>query len=139
MQKTEKIKAFLHSSGWIAGEVTVDFLATGALTNLFGAYLLDNDFFRKVKEIIVMGGITEPLMINGHVMEELNFSCDPEAAYCVLSSDAPTTVITGNLCLSALFGDLEINRLKGQKNVPIYGYIYQHFSKVSLLKKIHVI
>ena len=84
------------------GEVTI--LATGALTNLYGAYLLDNDFFKKVKNIIVMGGLTEKLLINGHAVDELNFSCDPEATYHVLRSVAPKTVVTGNLCLQAFFG-----------------------------------
>ena len=66
--------------------------------------LIDPDFFSNVSDIIVMGGITEPLLINGEKVDELNFSCDPEATYEVMKSAAPTTVITGNLCLSALFG-----------------------------------
>jgi len=36
---------------------SISILATGALTNLYGAYLLDKDFFSKVKEIVVMGGL----------------------------------------------------------------------------------
>jgi len=108
-----------------AHEREITILATGALTNLYGAYLMDNDFFKKVKEIIVMGGITEPLIINGEDLEELNFSIDPEVAYSVLSSIAPTTVITGNLCLNALFGSVEINRLKADINLPAYDYIYK--------------
>ena len=34
-------------------------LATGSLTNLGGAYEKDPHFFEKVKEIVLMGGITE--------------------------------------------------------------------------------
>lgn len=83
------------------GEIT--FLGLGSLTNFSGARLLDPDFFTKVKEIVLMGGITEPLIIGRKEMKELNFSSDPTAAHTVLSSEAPVTVITGHLCLQALF------------------------------------
>ncbi len=60
-----------------AGALSI--LATGSLTNLRGAYEKDNHFFEKVKEIVVMGGITSPLVFEKKVMDELNFSCDPFA------------------------------------------------------------
>lgn len=37
------------------GELSL--VAIGSLTNLYGAYLLDNAFFEKVKEIVLMGGL----------------------------------------------------------------------------------
>ena len=83
------------------GELSV--LATGSLTNLYGAYLMDQHFFEKVKEIVLMGGITEPLCFEKKVMDELNFSCDPMASYHVLSYGKNVSVITGNNCLKALF------------------------------------
>ncbi len=83
------------------GEIT--FLGLGSLTNFLGAWKLDPDFFKKVKEIVLMGGITEPLIIGKKQMNELNFSSDPTAAHAVLSSETPVTVITGHLCLQALF------------------------------------
>lgn len=101
-------------------EITL--LATGSLTNLYDAYNKDNNFFNKVKEIVLMGGITEPLVINGKNLDELNFASDPEAAYNVLSSSANTTVITGHICLQALFSRFEYNRLISEDN-PIYHYI----------------
>jgi inosine-uridine nucleoside N-ribohydrolase len=107
------------------GKVSV--LATGSPTNLLGAYRLHPGFFNDVKQIVFMGGITEPLMINGREMEELNFASDPQAALYALyaglppvgdghSAEAPVTyrpgsaepagcpvvVISGNLCLQAL-------------------------------------
>jgi len=103
------------------GEITL--LATGALTNLYGAHLLDGRFFETVKEVVVMGGLTHPLVIGGENMDELNFSCDPEATYAVLQSPAKTTVITGNLCLGAFFGPPEMNRLKNPGRIRIYDYI----------------
>lgn len=105
----------------------VSILATGSPTNLLGAFRLYPDFFRDVKQIVFMGGITEPLIINGRMMGELNFASDPEAAlyalYAGLPPDSagdtglpgqpsgsvsrealrcPVTVISGNLCLQAL-------------------------------------
>jgi len=102
-------------------EITV--LATGSLTNLFGAYLLDSSFFKKVKKIVLMGGITKPLIIEGKIMDELNFSSDPEAAYAVLSSGAKVTVLTGHICLQAFFGEKEFDRLMNDDTISIYRYI----------------
>lgn len=83
------------------GEISV--LATGSLTNLWGAYEKDNEFFGKIKEIVLMGGITEPLVFEKKIMDELNFSCDPLAAYRVLTKGNNVSVITGNNCLKVLF------------------------------------
>lgn len=103
------------------GEITL--LATGSLTNLLGAYEIDNNFFSNLKEIVLMGGITEPLIINGKNMDELNFSCDPEASFRVLSSDTKVTVLTGHICLQAVFGEAEYKRLMDDKSIKTYQYI----------------
>ncbi|SDK75342.1 nucleoside hydrolase [Natronincola ferrireducens] len=103
------------------GEITL--LATGSLTNLYGAYQLDNKFFSYVKEIVLMGGITEPLVINGKNLDELNFASDPEASYHVLSSGAKVTVLTGHICLQAFFGRDEYKRLMENPSIKIYQYI----------------
>lgn len=103
------------------GEITL--LATGSLTNLLGAYELDNTFFTNLKEIVLMGGITEPLIINGKNLDELNFSCDPEASYRVLSSNVKVTVLTGHICLQALFGENEYKKLIKNDTINIYQYI----------------
>jgi len=104
----------------------VSILATGSPTNLLGAYRLHPGFFHDVKQIVLMGGIIEPLMINGREMTELNFASDPQAALHALytgqppagasgsadpsrsspplsrSTRCPVAVISGNLCLQAL-------------------------------------
>jgi inosine-uridine nucleoside N-ribohydrolase len=100
---------------------TVRILATGSPTNLLGAYRLNPGFFHDVKEIVFMGGIVGPLLINSREIKELNFASDPEAALYALyaghppaastGADAPPrtpdpgrcaiTVISGNLCLQA--------------------------------------
>ena len=86
------------------GELSV--LATGSTTNLKGAQLRDANFLRNVADVTLMGGITESLVINGRIMNELNFSCDAEAALCVLEAATPkmpVTVATAPNCLPAFF------------------------------------
>lgn len=96
---------------------TLSILATGSLTNLRGAYEKDNHFFEKVKEIVVMGGITSPLVFEKKVMDELNFSCDPFASQTVLTKGKNVSVITGNHCLKVLFTREEYKeRLFGTDN-----------------------
>lgn len=90
------------------GELSI--LATGSLTNLQGAYERDVHFFEKVKEIVLMGGITSPLIFEKKVMDELNFSCDPYAACNVLKNGKNVSVITGNNCLKVLFTKDEYKR-----------------------------
>ncbi|WP_367569368.1 nucleoside hydrolase [Lacrimispora sp.] len=87
------------------GELSI--LATGSLTNLRGAYERDRNFFKKVKEIVVMGGITSPLVFEKKVMDELNLSCDPLASWTVLTKGRNLSVITGNNCLKVLFTKAE--------------------------------
>jgi purine nucleosidase len=103
------------------GEITL--LATGSLTNLLGAYELDNSFFSNLKQIVLMGGIQKPLVINGKLLDELNFSCDPEASLKVLSLACSVTVMTGHICLQAFFGKTEMERLLNRTSHNIYKYI----------------
>lgn len=102
------------------GEITI--LATGSVTNLYGAYEIDKDFFKNVKEIVFMGGITEPLVINNKNLDELNFSCDPIAIYNILKSEAKVTVLTAQICLQAFFGENEFDLLMNSDK-KIYSYI----------------
>jgi inosine-uridine nucleoside N-ribohydrolase len=98
-------------------------LATGSLTNLYGAYKIDNGFFKKVKQIVLMGGITKPLIINGKNLDELNFSCDNEATYKVLSSGANITVMTGHICLQAFVQKQKFYKTLDMKPLYVYKYI----------------
>ncbi|WP_291562341.1 MULTISPECIES: nucleoside hydrolase [unclassified Clostridium] len=103
-------------------EITI--LATGALTNLYGAYLYDNDFFTNVKEIALMGGVTSPLIIHGHKVDELNFSCDPEASHKVLSSEAKVSILNGHTTMEAIFGPKELLKLESSSN-KLFKYILE--------------
>ena len=85
-------------------EITI--LATGSLKNIADAYLLDNKVFERIKNIVIMGGITEPLIINGKVMNELNLSVSHNSSFEALSNVKNPVILTGNTCLeSKLFLD----------------------------------
>jgi len=100
-------------------------LATGALTNLYAAYELDHDFFDKVSEIVLMGGITQPLLLNGIQLDELNLSCDPDASYCVLTEGKNVSVATGNNCLPAYMSHEDYKTRLLASGYSIGKYIYE--------------
>ena len=75
-------------------EITL--VAIGSQTNLYGAWLLDNTVFDKVKEIVIMGGYTAPVFYHTRHLEELNFSVNPKAAACVLNHGKNISILTGN-------------------------------------------
>lgn len=83
------------------GELSL--LATGSLTNLAGAWRKNGQFFHQLQQVVLMGGVTEPLVFQRQTMEELNFSCDPQASFTVLTEGKNVSVITGNNCLKVLF------------------------------------
>lgn len=120
-RKSEAAAFLVEMVNQFPNEITI--LATGSLTNLYGAYLLDQDFYKKVKEIVLMGGVTEPLIINGKQLNELNFSVDNEASHNVLHSGAKATVMTGHICLQAEFKKEEYKRLIDNKTIDSYMYI----------------
>ncbi len=78
-------------------------IATGVLTNLRHAAALDPDFFNKLRGLYLWGGVTEPLVWNGHRVMECNFSLDAEAAHLALHAECPVTVATGQAGLTAIF------------------------------------
>lgn len=76
------------------------YLGIGSLGNLYGAYLTDNSIFEKISQVVLMGGITEPLMVHGSTpLDELNFSVNARASSVVLSKARNISIITGNNCL----------------------------------------
>jgi len=104
-----------------AGELEI--LVTGSVTNLYGAWKQNPDFFKQVKRIVLMGGITEPLIFAKRQMDELNFSCDPIATYTVLTSETEVAVITGNNCLKVLFTREEYEREFADENKSVVKFI----------------
>ncbi len=103
------------------GEFTL--LATGPLTNLKAAYEIDNNFLNNLKEVVLMGGVTDPLTFNNDEIHEVNFTCDPVAAELVIKAELPIALMSGNLCLSARFGEKSWKRVKRNNNKPVRAYI----------------
>ena len=92
--RTEAARFIADTVNVRPGEVTL--VAIGSLTNLYGAYLLDHTLFDKVKQIVLMGGYTAPVLYHDFHLEELNFSVNPEAAACVLNRGSNISILTGN-------------------------------------------
>ena len=74
----------------------ISVIAIGSLTNLYGAWLIDNTLFEKTKEIVLMGGYTGPVIYHGISLDELNFSINYKAAACVLNNGKNISILTGN-------------------------------------------
>ena len=96
---TEAARFLAEECAAAPGEILV--LATGSTTNLAAAAARDEAFFRNAADFTLMGGITESLVINGRIMDELNFSCDADATFALLASGAPVTIATAQNCLPA--------------------------------------
>lgn len=79
------------------GEIT--YLSIGSLGNLYEACIIDPSLPEKIPQLVMMGGITEPLYIHGQPLHELNFSVNSKASSYVLSNFKNITVITGNNCI----------------------------------------
>ena len=85
---------------------------TGALTNLKHAQALDPDFFRKLRSLYLVGGVTDTLFWKDRRLEERNFSLDPEAAYQAILTDCPTTITLGQAGLTAVLRGPQLGALK---------------------------
>jgi purine nucleosidase len=111
------------------GEISL--VAIGSMTNLYGAYLLDNDLFDKVKEIVLMGGYTAPVLYHNRHLEELNFSVNPEAAACVLNQGRSISILTGNNTLEPSFLPKEefIGKMGGSYIAEKCGYRFDDQKK----------
>lgn len=83
-------------------------LATGSTTNLGLAERMAPGALAKARSIALMGGVTESLVINERIMDELNLSCDAAATLAVLEAAAPKAIATAQNCLPAFFtrGDM---------------------------------
>lgn len=92
----------------------IELIATGSLVNVYSAYLLDNRFFEKLKGIYIMGGILEPLYLNGYLVRELNFSAAPKAAFEVFKHARNITLLSSQTTSQARFTEKEVGELYAQ-------------------------
>lgn len=98
----------------------ISILATGSLQNIYDAYMIDNNIVDNIKEIVIMGGVTEPLYFGNKMMNELNFTVCNEGAYIVLKNFKNISILTGNNCMKSQFGTVELEKSKF-KSVEKYG------------------
>lgn len=119
--QTEAAKYLAQIASENKNEITL--IAIGPLTNLYAAWKIDNDFFKNLKEIIIMGGVTELLQFGEDTIDELNFSSDPKAAEKVLKAEVPVALMSGNLCLAARFGEKSWRRINRSRNKAVRAYI----------------
>ncbi len=95
-------------------------LGLGSLTNLKGAVREDPGFFENLAGVVLMGGITQSLVINGVIMDELNFACDGAATACVLGGAADVSIASAHNCLRAYFSQERIEaELGGLPDGPV--------------------
>lgn len=120
-RNSEAAQALVDMVSQRPDELTI--LAVGSPTNLQGAYEIDSRFFSKVKQIVMMGGIERPLVINGRTMNELNFASDPEAIQTVIRHAKKLAVITGHVCLDAIFSHDMYKSMTQYGKRPIFKFI----------------
>ncbi len=91
------------------GEISL--IAAGPLGNIAAAGREHPDFYSNLKEIILMGGTTEPLKLGTRNVKELNLSADTDAAAEVLHAPCPITVMNSQICLESPFYFRDLKRL----------------------------
>lgn len=92
------------------GEIVV--IAIGSMNNLGGAYHKDKDFFKKVKEVVVMGGMLEVLYLNKALCNELNFTVAPNEACDVMFECGKLTLLSSQCTRLAEYPQEEIAKVK---------------------------
>ena len=99
-------------------------LVTGSTTNLRGAMELDWHFLDHLSTLSLMGGLTEPLLVGGRPMKELNLSIDHLASLDVLRGGHNLRIATAQNCLASFFPRGELARL-AESASPVGAYLAQ--------------
>lgn len=103
------------------GELSI--IATGSLTNLYGAFEYDNKFYDNIRSISIMGGYTSDLLVGGKVMDELNMSCDSIASLETLRRGHDIRIATGQNSLESYFRRDEFDSYLDEKGGPLASYL----------------
>ncbi len=91
-------------------------IAIGSLCNIAGASVKDPQFFDKIKRLIVMGGIMEPLYLNGVLCKELNFSVDPISAARVVYECKKLSILTSQCTQDAAYELQDLEAMLDQES-----------------------
>ena len=98
---SDAVDFLVKSANEQPGEIVV--IAIGSLCNIAGAYTKDPEFFHKIKRLIIMGGILEPLYLNGSLNKELNFSVDYKSAAKVIYNCPNISILTAQCTQDAAY------------------------------------
>lgn len=95
------------------GEISL--VAVAPLTNVATAMMIDGDFAKNLKELIVMGGtFAFPLF---SFFGEFNFHNDGAAASLVMETPVPKTLITMDVCSQAVFQTRHLSKIIGSESM----------------------
>lgn len=107
---TEAAQFLVDQAKKYPGEISL--LATAPLGNLRAAGEIDEDFFRNLKEIILMGGhLHHPYKIGNVRIPDINLNFDIKAAFRILHAECPVTVINSELCEQVPLKHKELERI----------------------------
>ena len=116
------------------GEITLITLAP--LTNIATAILLEPEFIKNLKSLLMMGGLFFPSNQRFPFLQsEFNFSRDSQATQIVLSQDIENTIIGLDLTTQVLFKDAHFNALTSKKT-KITEYLIKHIKSWLILNKL---
>ena len=102
----------------------VTLLIIGSPSNMYAACLENKKILDSIDEMVLMGGITEPLIIGGKTMNELNFASDPEATHYLLNCPVNKTIITAQICLAdAFFDENKMQEVLAHQDIPAFAYM----------------
>lgn len=101
-----------------AGELTI--VAIGPLTNIAMAIKKDSDFEKRIKQIVLMGGLFNV----PRYIKDTNFGLDPEAAYIVLTSNIPVVMAPFDTTSTTLFTYDDLDKI-GKINNKLCAYLYK--------------
>lgn len=122
---TSKAARFIVRAGAKApGKLSL--AVTGSTTNIGQALALDACALSRYRNVVLMGGITETLLVGDRIMNELNLSCDASATLAIFDAanrGANVAVITANNCLPAHFTIEDFERELYLPNQPGGGYL----------------
>jgi inosine-uridine nucleoside N-ribohydrolase len=103
----------------------IEILAAGPLTNLALAVRLDPDFAKRVKTLVIMGGLVDANQLqvtaNADFNTDFNFMFDPEAADIVLTAGFPKVLIIGNVSNAAILTQAIVDKV-GAVKTPVTDY-----------------
>ena len=103
----------------------IEILAAGPLTNLALAVRLDPGFARRVKTLVIMGGLVDANQLqvtaNADFNTDFNFMFDPEAADIVLTAGFAKILIIGNVSNAAILTKEIVDKV-GAVKTPVTDY-----------------